>query len=76
MLLSIGGLEIFCGSHAGCEKPQWQISMISFDYDPFVSLLLRSMLITIAFAVLSYLLKLTGDVQKFINKVLPTIKKS
>ena len=53
----------------------WIISMISFDYEPFLSLLLRSTLIVIAFTFLSYLLKLTVDVQKFINKVLPTINK-
>ena len=50
--------------------------MISFDYEPFLSLLLRSTLIIIAFSFLSYLLKLTEDVQKFINKVVPTINKS
>ena len=54
----------------------WIISMISFDYEPFLSLLLRSTLIVIAFAFLSYLLKLSVDVQKFINNVLPTINKS
>ena len=54
----------------------WIISMISFDYEPFLSLLLRSTLIIIAFSFLSYSLKLTEDVQKFINKVMPTINKS
>ena len=54
----------------------WIISMISFDYEPFLSLLLRSTLIIIAFSFLSYLLKLTEDVQKFINKVVSTINKS
>ena len=54
----------------------WVISKISFNYNPFVSLLLRSMLITVFFTVLAYLFKLTEDVQRFLNKVLPAIKKS
>ena len=54
----------------------WIISKISFDYDPFVSLFLRSALTTIAFSAISYLLNLTRDVQKFINKVLPKINES
>ena len=51
------------------------ISKISFEFDPFVSLLLRSILITFAFACLTYSLKLTIDVQQFIGKFLPFLRK-
>tara|TARA_B100001175_G_C19499232_1_gene637098 strand:+ start:465 stop:1934 length:1470 start_codon:yes stop_codon:yes gene_type:complete len=52
------------------------ISKISFDYVPFMSLVLRSALIIVAFSVLAYWLKLTSDVQQFLSKILPFLKKS
>ena len=51
------------------------ISEISFEFDPFVSLVLRSVLITAAFSLLAYLLKLTIDLQQFFSKILPFIKR-
>lgn len=51
------------------------ISEISFEFDPFVSLVLRSVLITAAFSLLAYLLKLTMDLQQFFSKILPFIKR-
>ena len=51
------------------------ISKISFEFDPFVSLVLRSMLIIGVFALLAYWLKLTVDVQKFFVKILPFLRK-
>ena len=51
------------------------ISEVSFEFDPFVSLVLRSILITAAFSILAYLLKLTVDLQQFISKILPFLKK-
>ena len=51
------------------------ISKISFDYTPFVSLVLRSTLITVAFSLLAYLLKLTEDVQQFFRNILTFSKK-
>lgn len=52
------------------------ISMISFDFTPFVSLVLRSTLVTIVFTILAYLFNLTGDVQKFLAKILPFLGKN
>lgn len=51
------------------------ISEISFEFDPFASLVLRSVLITAAFSLLAYLLKLTMDLQQFFSKILPFIKR-
>ncbi len=51
------------------------ISEVSFEFDPFVSLVLRSILITAAFSILAYLLKLTVDLQQFLSKILPFLKK-
>ena len=51
------------------------ISGVPFEFDPFVSLVLRSTLITAAFFILAYLLKLTVDLQQFISKILPFLKK-
>jgi O-antigen/teichoic acid export membrane protein len=51
------------------------ISGVSFEFDPFMSLVLRSTLITAAFFILAYLLKLTVDLQQFISKILPFLKK-
>ena len=51
------------------------ISKISFEFDPFVSLVLRSMLIIGVFVLLAYWLKLTVDVQKFFVKILPFLRK-
>ena len=52
------------------------ISEMSFDYAPFVALVLRSTLITVAFSLLAYLLRLTDDVQQFLGKILPSAKRS
>ena len=52
------------------------ISEISFDYAPFVALVLRSSLITVVFSLLAYLLRLTDDVQQFLGKILPSAKRS
>ena len=52
------------------------ISEMSFDYAPFVALVLRSTLITVAFSLLAYLLRLTDDVQQFLVKILPSAKRS
>jgi len=52
------------------------ISKISFEFDPFMSLVLRSMLITGAFTLLAFFFKLTADVQQFFGKILPFVKKS
>ena len=52
------------------------ISEMSFDYAPFVALVLRSTLITVAFSLLAYLLGLTDDVQQFLGKILPSAKRS
>ena len=52
------------------------ISEMSFDYAPFVALVLRSTLITVAFSLLAYLLRLTHDVQQFLGKILPSAKRS
>ena len=52
------------------------ISEISFNYEPFVALVLRSILITLSFSLLSYLFRLTGDVQNFLSKISPFTKKS
>ena len=51
------------------------ISEVSFEFDPFVSLVLRSILITASFSILAYLLKLTVDLQQFLSKILPFLKK-
>jgi O-antigen/teichoic acid export membrane protein len=51
------------------------ISEMSFDYAPFVALLLRSSLITVVFSLLAYLLRLTDDVQQFLGKILPSAKR-
>ena len=51
------------------------ISEVSFEFDPFVSLVLRSILTTAAFSILAYLLKLTVDLQQFLSKILPFLKK-
>ena len=50
------------------------ISEMSFGYDPFVALIIRSTLITVAYAILAYLFKLTGDVQQFFGQFLPFSK--
>ena len=52
------------------------ISEMSFDYAPFVALVLRSTLITVVFSLLAYLLRLTDDVQQFLGKILPSAKRS
>ncbi len=52
------------------------ISEMSFDYAPFVALVCRSTLITVAFSLLAYLLRLTDDVQQFLGKILPSTKRS
>ena len=52
------------------------ISMIPFDFTPFVSLVLRSTLVTIVFTILAYLFNLTGDIQKFLVKILPFLRKN
>ena len=52
------------------------ISEMSFDYAPFVALVLRSSLITVVFSLLAYLLRLTDDVQQFLGKILPSAKRS
>ena len=52
------------------------ISEMSFDYAPFVALVLRSTLITVAFSLFAYLLRLTDDVQQFLGKILPSAKRS
>ena len=51
------------------------ISEMSFDYAPFVALVLRSTLITVVFSLLAYLLRLTDDVQQFLGKILPSAKR-
>lgn len=51
------------------------ISEVSFEFDPFVSLVLRSILITTAFSTLAYILKLTVDLQQFLGKFFPFLKK-
>ena len=51
------------------------ISEMSFDYAPFVALLLRSSLITVVFSLLAYLLRLTDDLQQFLGKILPSAKR-
>ena len=51
------------------------ISEMSFDYAPFIALVLRSALITVAFSLLAYLLRLTDDVQQFLGKILPSAKR-
>tara|TARA_B100001057_G_scaffold369807_1_gene373581 strand:- start:5792 stop:7261 length:1470 start_codon:yes stop_codon:yes gene_type:complete len=52
------------------------ISEMSFDYGPFVALVLRSTLITVVFSLLAYLLRLTDDVQQFVGKILSSAKRS
>lgn len=51
-------------------------SYINFDFSPFISLLLRSLLIGLVFTLISYLLKLTGDFQDFLSNFLIFKKKS
>jgi O-antigen/teichoic acid export membrane protein len=51
------------------------ISEVSFEFDPFVSLVLRSILIMAAFSSLAYILKLTVDLQQFLGKFFPFLKK-
>ncbi len=51
------------------------ISEVSFEFDPFVSLVLRSILIIAAFSSLAYILKLTFDLQQFLGKFFPFLKK-
>jgi O-antigen/teichoic acid export membrane protein len=50
-------------------------SYINFDFSPFISLLLRSLLIGLVFTLISYLLKLTGDFQDFLSNFLIFKKK-
>jgi O-antigen/teichoic acid export membrane protein len=52
------------------------ISWIPFDFTPFFSLVLRSLFIGTVFAILAYFLKLTGDIQAFLSKLLPSVKKA
>ncbi|MEK9603042.1 MAG: polysaccharide biosynthesis C-terminal domain-containing protein [Flavobacteriaceae bacterium] len=52
------------------------ISNITFDFDPFVSLVLRSLLIGVVFSFLAYLFGLTGDIQLFLSRISPFIKKT
>lgn len=52
------------------------ISWIPFDFTPFFSLVLRSLFIGTVFAILAYSLKLTGDIQAFLSKILPSVKKT
>lgn len=52
------------------------ISNITFDFDPFVSLVLRSLLIGVVFSFLAYLFGLTGDIQLFLSRIFPFIKKN
>jgi len=52
------------------------ISWIPFDFTPFFSLVLRSLFIGTVFAILAYFLKLTGDIQAFLSKILPSVKKT
>jgi O-antigen/teichoic acid export membrane protein len=51
------------------------ISEVSFEFDPFVSLVLRSILITAAFSTLAFILKLTVDLQQFLGNFFPFLKK-
>ena len=51
------------------------ISSISINYEPFVALTLRSILIVITFALFAYLLRLTGDIQQFLAKIFLLVKK-
>ncbi len=51
------------------------ISSISIDYDPFTVMILRSTLIGITFILLAYILKLTGDIQQFLAKIFPFVKR-
>ena len=51
------------------------ISEVSFEFDPFVSLVLRSIIITAAFSTLAYILKLTVDLQQFLGNFFPFLKK-
>jgi len=44
------------------------IPLISLDFSPFLSLVIRSLVIVIAFLILSRVFKLTGDLQNVINK--------
>lgn len=52
------------------------ISKVAFDFDPFVALVLRSLLIGIVFSFLAYLFGLTSDIQLFLSRILPFNKKT
>ncbi|OUU48927.1 MAG: hypothetical protein CBC28_02850 [Flavobacteriaceae bacterium TMED68] len=51
------------------------ISSISIDYDPFTVMIFRSTFIGITFILLAYLLKLTDDIQQFLAKIFPFVKR-
>ncbi len=51
------------------------VSRITFDFDPFLSLVLRSILIGVVFALLAYFLRLTGDIQQFLGNFFSFVKK-
>ena len=50
-------------------------SQIKFNFDPLLALVLRSMLIGVAFVLLAYFLRLTGDIQQFVSRFFPFRKK-
>jgi O-antigen/teichoic acid export membrane protein len=50
-------------------------SYLNFDFSPFISIILRSLLIGLVFTLISYLLKLTGDFQDFLYNFLIFKKK-
>lgn len=51
------------------------VSRITFYFDPFLSLVLRSILIGVVFALLAYFLRLTGDIQQFLGNFFSFVKK-